>query len=265
MFESLEDRRLLHGISYNPSNKILTIHGSITNDRWEFIRSDDLVTLYPYEDNIAEDPEVFPISSLKRIVMYADQGNDVIKMNGLKVPVYIDGGAGNDTLNGGAKNDTLIGDEGNDSLFGQNGNDKLIGGLGADKMRGGAGLSDIGDYSAKANPLEITLGNSADDGEDGEGDNVGTDIEVIRGGSSNDFITTTSGRAVSFFGNAGDDTLIGGGGADTFNGGIGNDSIRGLGGVDRFSVQDGEIDTVSGGGGNDILVNADDDDVLDDM
>jgi len=265
MIESLEGRRMLHGASYNPSNQILTITGSVVNDTWEFIRTDGIVTFYPYENNIAEDPEVFVISSLKRIVMYSDQGNDVIKMNGLKVPVYIDAGPGNDTINGGAKNDTLIGDEGNDSIFGQNGNDKLIGGLGADKLRGGAGLSDTADYSAKANDLEITLGSSADDGEDGENDNVGTDLEIVRGGSGDDHISTTSGRAVSFFGGAGNDTLIGGGGADSFNGGIGRDSIRGIGGIDRFSVEDDEIDTVSGGGGNDVLVNSDGNDVLNDI
>lgn len=265
MIEPLEDRRLLHGISYNAGNKILTIHGSVLSDTWEFIRTDDIVTLYPYEDNVAEDPEVFVISKLRRIVMFTDQGNDIVKMNGLKVPVYIDGGPGDDTLNGGAKNDTLIGDEGDDYLFGQKANDKLIGGLGADTLRGSAGLNDIGDYSAKVDPLEITLGKTSDDGEEGEGDNVGTDVEVIRGGSSNDHISTTSGRAVKFYGNAGNDTLIGGSGADTFDGGMGRDSIRGLGGVDRFHVADGEIDTVSGGGGNDILVSADDNDVLDDM
>ena len=45
--------------------------------------------------------------------------------------------------------------------------------------------------------MTVSLGESADDGEDGEGDDVDADIEIIRGGRSSDFLAGTPARRSS--------------------------------------------------------------------
>lgn len=52
---------------------------------------------------------------------------------------WLDGGAGDDSLNGYYGNDTLIGGAGDDVLYGYGGNDTLIGGSGDDYLNGGGG------------------------------------------------------------------------------------------------------------------------------
>jgi Ca2+-binding RTX toxin-like protein len=100
----------------------------------------------------------------------------------------------------------------------------------------------------------------ANDGEFGELDDIGPDIENVIGGSGDDVIDashatltahvlqgmagndtlTGSLLADTLYGGAGDDTLIGGAGTDTLIGGDGNDSLQG----------GTENDTLDGGGKN---------------
>jgi Ca2+-binding RTX toxin-like protein len=66
-----------------------------------------------------------------------------------------------------------------------------------------------------------------DDGEVGEWDDVGADIEIVRGGSGNDILSayavlTTD---VVLIGNGGNDKLTGGGGQDDLCGGAGDDTF----------------------------------------
>src|SRR4029079_19669985 len=72
----------------------------------------------------------FTPSKVKRIVLYAMDGNDTITIGAGVKGVYADGGAGNDTLNGGAGGDVLLGSDGNDKIFGNDGDDTLLGGNG---------------------------------------------------------------------------------------------------------------------------------------
>ena len=66
------------------------------------------------------------------------------------------------------------------------------------------------------------------------------------------FLNNTS--ITSFaFGQAGNDTLIGGSGNDTLAGNVGNDFIRGGDGVDRLIAGNGD-DDVAGGAGNDTIL-----------
>src|SRR5439155_4973420 len=92
------------------------------------------------------------------------------------------GSTGNDILTGGSVNDTLHGD---------NDNDILVGGLGADTLNGNAG-TDTADYSARTNPVTVTLDGAANDGESGEGDLVSVDVENVTGGSGADTLTGNS-------------------------------------------------------------------------
>jgi Ca2+-binding RTX toxin-like protein len=157
---------------------------------------------------------------------------------------------------------TLIGSAGSNGIKGGNGNDLIDGGLGADQMKGGTGIDTV-DYSSRAVPVTVTIGVGDEDGQAGENDGVGDDIENVRGGSGADIIV----------GNALDNVLDGGLGADNISGGDGVDAVD----YSRRTVpvnvtlnvgagndgQAGENDTIAadvegafGGSGNDTLVGA---------
>jgi Ca2+-binding RTX toxin-like protein len=141
-----------------------------------------------------------------------------------------------DLLNGGGGDDSLHGaDNAFDKLFGNDGNDTLDGGLGADEMFGGAGI-DVVDYSKRTAPITAYLTGVSINGQSGENDYIGSDVEGVTGGSKNDNLYGND-SANNFWGGAGDDYLDGKGGDDYLNGGTGSDLLRpGLG-----------KDTVSGG------------------
>ncbi len=130
------------------------------------------------------------------------QGDDQIKnienATGTPWDDLIAGDANENVLSGGDGNDTLLGRGGKDRLSGGNGNDLLNGGgnddvengdagddtfdqgdsaNGADTMAGGDG-NDTVLYGARTEPVSVTSDGVANDGEAGEGDNVGTDIEL---------------------------------------------------------------------------------------
>jgi len=129
--------------------------------------------------------------------------NDSYAMGTLTFPVTVTGGDGDDVITGGDGADSIDGQGGNDQLFGGAGNDTLVGGSDQDTLRGGAGNdnlngsggNDTADFTDKSNDLVITIDGSANDGESGETDNVGTDIETIWGGGGNDSITGSSGAS----------------------------------------------------------------------
>ena len=100
-----------------------------------------------------------------------------------------------------------------------------------------------------------------DDGEAGESDNVGADIENAVGGAG-DNIMTGSGSANDLTGGPGNDILDGGAGDDTLNGGLGGDRLTGGSGSDVVFGDDGD-DTILEGAGNDVLDGGADSDTLD--
>ena len=53
---------------------------------------------------------------------------------------------------------------------------------GADGLQGGGGADDVG-YGKRNAGIAVSLDGVANDGEAGEGDNVGTDVETVSGGS----------------------------------------------------------------------------------
>ena len=160
----------------------------------------------------------------------------------------LNGDSGDDTLTGGLGDDVITGGAGGDTLAGLAGDDTLTGGLGndlfdeggspngSDTMAGNGGIDTV-TYAARANGVTVTLDGTFDDGEAGEGDNVGADIENASGG-------------------AGDNTLIGTASANTLIGGARADTIDGVGGDD--SITGGaESDLLTGGAGNDTVVAGD--------
>src|SRR4051794_5242077 len=157
------------------------------------------------------------------------------------------GGVGSITVSTTGQNDTITqnaslpsrldGGDGNDKITGGPGDDDLIGGAGADTLAGGAG-HDSADYSARLNPVNVSLDGAANDGEVGESDNVGSDVEAIVGGAGNDTLTGNDADN-ALLGNAGNDTLTAAGGNDQLDGGAGDDTLDGGTGSDSVAGGDG--------------------------
>jgi len=164
---------------------------------------------------------------------------------------------------------------------------------GADTFDGGTG-TDLADYGLRTAPLTITVGAGADDGAAGEGDSVvaadvvrtgaGNDVVTlapgaagrIEGGAGNDRLTG-SGAADVLLGSgpdlaagSGDDVLDGRGGADDLRGGDGvdtvdygsrtaavrvsTDGVADDGEAGENDLVQGDIESVIGGAGDDVLV-----------
>jgi Ca2+-binding RTX toxin-like protein len=230
--------------------------------------------------------------------------------NGL--PVTKTGTAGNDTLFGtpgsdvistGAGNDIVAALGGNDTVCLGPGDDLLDGGDGTDTMvadaapdgrdvfvgnsSGAVGDFDLVSYAARTTPVTVTLDGNGDDGAAGEGDNIGTDVQAVQGGSAADVITAApAGPQTNLRGGAGNDTisgnfslagdagndkltftgtgsgsLFGGDGADTLTGGPVQDDLSGGNGKDRITAGGGD-DEIFGGPGDDVLNGLDGNDDL---
>ena len=160
------------------------------------------------------------------------------------------GGADNDTLRGSAVGDHIIGGAGRDAINGLDGSDLLDGGPGADVLAGGTG-PDMVTYAARSAPVVADIDGAADDGEQGERDNIALDVEDINGGRGPDTLIGSA-SANRLFGQRGDDRLIGlddddllagGHGADTLLGGRGNDGLDGVDNVAANDILNGESGT----------------------
>ncbi|HEV2813485.1 MAG TPA: hypothetical protein VGW10_09560 [Solirubrobacteraceae bacterium] len=165
-------------------------------------------------------------------VLVGTAGNDVIC--GLGGDDLITGGEGADTIWGGDGDDRIDGGGGADTLRGGDGADVIPGSAGADVVRGGGGL-DTMSYATRLDPVTVTLGEGdGDDGAPGEGDTLGSDVEIVRGGRSNDTLTGGPGED-ELYGRAGNDRLDGAAGDDLLDGGDGDDTLLDTGGiVDRL-------------------------------
>jgi Ca2+-binding RTX toxin-like protein len=174
-----------------------------------------------------------------------DQDNNLYGMGG---DDWIVGRGGKDDLFGGDQDDSLYGDGGPDRLYGDRGDDFLSGGEGADKAEsdhgadaysGGSGLDSIS-YSGRQGRVEVSLDGLANDGEAGEGDNIGVfgDVEDVTGGSGDDKLIGNAAEN-ELSGDYGDDEIIGGPGADRLNGDDGADRILALDNVANNDTVDG--------------------------
>ena len=181
-------------------------------------------------------------------------------------------GADVENLEGGGSDDMLAGDQGPNVLSGGPGLDFLFGNQtqgpdAGDTFKGGPGF-DVARYDVRTDRLRIDADGVADDGgfETGaEGDNVGTDVESIAGGSGDDELTASAAnnetraifingvpfQANTFIvGGPGNDVLTGGPLADDLDGGPGTDTIDAGGGADAVVASgDAQADAVNCGGG----------------
>jgi Ca2+-binding RTX toxin-like protein len=128
-------------------------------------------------------------------------------------------------------------------LYGGNGNDTFFGGSDANLVKGevisGGPGTDVVDYSARTNALNVSVGSGANDGASAatENDDIGLDVERILAGSGNDtlssFLTSCS-------------TTVVGGGCVTLDGGAGNDWFD-----QKTAISYGEV--LIGGAGTDVV------------
>jgi Ca2+-binding RTX toxin-like protein len=189
-------------------------------------------------DGATPDADVFLDHAPSRIVLRAYQGTDTLSGQGIgvkrslptDVPLVLEGREDIDSVTGGNGNDTL------ESYFQDE----------ADTYSGGGGDDTI-DMQYRSAAVSVTQDGLPNDGESCpgacEGDDIGSDIEKIIGGSGNDTLT----------GGAGPQSIEGGPGNDTIAGRAGNDLLNGGGGTAAFSGGDG-TNSLSGGFGNDTLI-----------
>ena len=151
------------------------------------------------------------------------------------------GGPGADTLRGRGAADRLVG--GTEEGGGVDGDDVLDGGGGPDVLIGGLGR-DTASYASRITPVVVTIGDGANDGAAGEGDDVRTGVERLVGGTAADTLTGDDGSN-DLAGGEGADVLVPGGGADSAAGGTGDD---------RIEARDGAADVIACGDGADTVI-----------
>jgi Ca2+-binding RTX toxin-like protein len=174
----------------------------------------------------------FVTADVSAIEIDALGGNDKVTVGAGVIGAYVLGGSGDDSLTGGTGDDSLAGAAGRDRLEGFAGNDRLAGGKHGDVLIGGDGkdrcTGDDGDDL-------IDCGGGADSARGGAGN------DTLLGGNQNDTLHGDAGRD-SIRGQNHNDRIFPGAGPDTASGDRGND---------RLFAQDGTVDTLSGGAGDD--------------
>lgn len=144
---------------------------------------------------VAKNNKVHCAGTFTRIEVFVGDARDRVTVRG-PIPALIDGGGDNDVLRGGDGDDTILGGEGRDRLFGRDGNDILRGDAGADRVDGGKGDdllqgglgadvvigrsgTDTAVYVGRTGEVRVTLDDRADDGEEAEGDNIRSNVELV--------------------------------------------------------------------------------------
>jgi Ca2+-binding RTX toxin-like protein len=221
-------------------------------------------------------------------------GSDTISFAGYTSPVTVSllqkksRGPGNDTFKnienvlGGEAGDSIMGDAGANILDGGAGDDLLIGAAGNDKLIGGPGV-DTASYADTSKAVVASLATGKASG--GAGNDTFSTIENLTGGGDADTLTGDAGVNV-IDGGAGKDKINGGDGDDSLRGGLGDDTINGGAGSDfadysdlntpvRANLATGKassaagndtltaIESLVGGGGNDLLIGDANDNSLD--
>ncbi len=217
--------------------------------------------------------------------MFGGSGND--SMFGLAGVDVLNGDADNDSLTGGQGDDQLNGGVGNDDFEWVNGDnsDAISGGQGADALQV-SGHTTLGDVFQLTNsgsgarfsrtnlvPFTLNFNNVESLIVEGGGGNDSFNVALTAGAARPGEITFGGGDGkdsleasatsipIFAFGDAGDDTLVGGRGADSLQGGGDNDMLAGNSGADDLHGGDG-TDNIDGGTGRDFVAGDDGDDVI---
>lgn len=254
----------------NFSGKLI-VNGTGRADSWRFTAGGvDL------NDDGDEDLVLPLYTTTGEILFRTLKGDDVIDASAYTGPRYLHlrGGPGDDLITGSDEADTIGGDEGNDTLVGGLGGDLINDGAGDDLVRGGGGNDsfwpqfspndgkddyrggsgiDTISYVDRDIPVAVSLDGAADDGVQGERDNVHPDVEDIWGGDGDDVLV----------GSAAANHLRGQGGNDELYGGDGDDDLDDFYGVNVLVGDAGNDDLTGSPDGGDFLDGGEGDDVLD--
>jgi Ca2+-binding RTX toxin-like protein len=243
-----------------------------------------------------------PVTGIAHLSYDLGSSDDAWKtLDGVDIDSTVDGGTGDDSLDARGGRDVVRGGPGDDSiedlsdlsdsdaLDGGPGNDRIENGPGADQIHGGGDVDTV--VLGSSNDI-VTLDDVAGDGgASGENDNVHSDVENVSAGAGNDVVGGSPG-ANALSGGSGQDRLDGGAGADELTGGPGADELIGGPDFDRAiypetgapALQDqrvtlddvaddgaanegdnvrGDVEDVSAGPGDDVLVGDADANTLD--
>jgi Ca2+-binding RTX toxin-like protein len=208
-------------------------------------------------------------------------GNDILK--GLRGSDTIYGGSGDDWIDGGAMSDKIYGDAGNDIIYGAGLADTIEGGDGDDLI--------YGDYSTLSNEqggIPLTNNDKLYGGAGNDTMYGDQGADLLDGGSGADAMTGGADNDIYYVDDSGDTvTELDGGGVDEIRTGIGSKAapayalyvlpnfvenltgtsagaqgVRGnsldniiamAGGADLIVMDDGGVDNVNAGGGNDYI------------
>lgn len=203
----------------------------------------------------------FTLTSVRRIRVEADSGNDVVTISpAIALPVTVHGDAGNDTLVGGGNAENVLaalhGGGGRDRLLAGSGLTELWGEANADSLLAGAGEDFL--YAGGGNDQLVVTGSASEHLYGGPGidtvafDTAGRDAHVVANLTGDailrfDDVLSSFTYAASLHeieiavGTSGNDSLTGGSGDDTLIGLHGRDTLDGAAG--RDTADDDDIDT----------------------
>ena len=179
-----------------------------------------------------------------RIAVGASDGDDRVTAKTL-LPATLGGSAGNDTLTGGSADEKFDGGSGDDAIDP---------GLGADQIKGGDDV-DFVTYATRTARVEVSVGDGqANDGEDGENDNLDASVENLSTGSGDDQFSGPAAVANRFDGGTGSDSVT----YATRTAGVGV-SLDGLANDGEPNEHDNAvaIENINATGHTDLLVGSD--------
>lgn len=221
---------------------------SLSGDTYTVTDPGALITAVPPCSSSSPNSATCPAAGVDQIQVSTGDLSDSITITA-STPSELDPGLGSDVVAGGLESDDINAA----SCTGS----PCQGAEGSDSFTGGPGIDAV-TYAHRVNQVTVTLDGLANDGESGEQDSVGLDIEDIVGGDGGDTLVGSSsansldggsdfgGGGDVLDGAEGDDLLFGGlGGSDELIGGPGDDSLHG--------GLAGGRDTLSGGPGDDEL------------
>jgi Ca2+-binding RTX toxin-like protein len=262
LVDMLESRVLMADATAAVIGTTLKIQGTAAMDVIEVTRVGDVYRFQTQNTTLN-----FPVGAITQIHANLGAGFNRFKaVYGIDIPIFVQGGADQDSVLTGTGNDTFFGGAGNDYADLNKGADIFLGGPDSDTI----------DYSTRTAPLKVVADTIANDGENGEHDKVGPDVENIYGGAGNDLLVGNPSKN-EIRGGAGHDTVIGKAGNDLLMGGdkydtpnSGNDWLFGDEGADDLRAADGnnhlfggtEGDTLSSWSGDDELTGGAGDDLL---
>jgi hypothetical protein len=176
--------------------------------------------------------------------------------------VHVDAGPGDDVLTMHAGRGSVALGDGADSTIADAGEWSVDGGPGPDVIATSGSAKVGAGYAMEPGAVFVSLDGQANDGEAGEGDNVGPGVARVVGSDFDDVLDARgAGGVVELYGYAGNDVmdaspaggfLIGGDGNDLLRGGPGNDGLGGEAGDDQLFGAGGD-DHLAGEAGSNLV------------